>query len=161
MASLAGLTLDPDVPESGSGFVLLPPGKYAAVINKDELKSNSKQNGKLLVLSLQITEGEFTGVEVVDRLNLLNPSVIAQKIGQGTLKRICGLCNVPYPPNDSRVLWGVPLTITVKNEEYQNASGETVNSNKITGYNKASDTPVKVSPLGGMSENMPDADSGW
>jgi hypothetical protein len=143
MTILTGLNIDPNVPESGGDFIVLPPGKYQAVIIGDELKDTKAGNGKMLVLNLQIQDrGEFFHTELLDRLNIINPSEKAQAIGQGVLKRICNLTGAPFPPPDTRKMYGKPLTITVKVEEFEsNNSGKMLQSNKISGYGK----PEKVS----------------
>lgn len=138
MAQLQGLRLDPNVPENAGAFQIIPPGKYKAVIVADELKLTST-GGQMIELKLQIIEGDYIGVEIIDRLQIINASIKAQEIGQGTLKRICNLCKVQYPPPDTSKLFGVPMVITVKIEEFvSKTTGATLQSNKITGYNPAS-----------------------
>ena len=138
MANLSGITFDKDVKEQTGEFIILPPGKYQAVITKDELKNTKAGNGKLLELTLQIQDaGEFRYHELIDRLNILNPSEIAQNIGQGTLKRICNILSIPFPPADSRKLWGKPMTINVKIKEFEsNTTGETLQNNEVSGYSR-------------------------
>ena len=148
MTVLTGLNIDPNVPESGGDFVVLPPGKYQAVIIGDELRDTKAGNGKMLVITLQIQDrGEFFHIEIMDRLNIINPSEKAQSIGQGTLKKICNLTNCPFPPADTRKMYGKPLTITVKIEEFEsNTSGKTLQSNKISGYGKPKLTQAAANP---------------
>ena len=148
MATLTGLNINPDVAESGSDFTVLPPGKYQAVIICDELKDTKAGTGKILVLRLQVQDrGEFFGTEIIDRLNIINPSEKAQAIGQGVLKRICNLLSVPFPPPDTRKLYGRPLTVTVKIEEFEsNNSGKTLQSNKVSGYGKPGASTAAPAP---------------
>ena len=135
MANLSGLGIDPDVKESTGEFIILPEGKYKAVILTDELASNKADDGKLLILKVQIIDGKFTGHEILDRLNIINKSQVAQSIAQGTLKRICAVCKVPFPPSDTKKLYGVPMIITVGVEEFEsNKSGKMLKSNKIKAY---------------------------
>jgi hypothetical protein len=150
MANLSGIAFNKDVKENTGEFIILPLGKYQAVILRDELKPTKNGNGKFLELTLQIqSPGEFRHIEIIDRLNILNPSEIAQNIGQGTLKRICSLLGVVYPPDDSRKLWGKPMTISVKIKEFiSNTTGEELQSNEVTGYSKpaaAADSLPKTS----------------
>jgi len=166
MAQLSGLNINPDVPESGGDFVVLPPGKYQAVIIGDTLKDTKAGTGKILEVRLQIQDrGEFYGTEIIDRLNIINPSEKAQAIGQGVLKRICNLTGAPFPPPDTRKCYGKPMTITVKIEEFEsNNSGKMLQSNKVTGYAKAGkSTPppapaVKKQEEPAPSETQPEED---
>jgi len=135
MANLSGLAIDPDVKESTGEFIILPEGKYKAVILNDELRNNKAETGKLLVLKVQIIDGKVTGHELSDGLNIINKSQVAQSIAQGTLKRICAVCKVPFPPSDTKKLYGVPMTITGGVEEFEsNKTGKMLKSNKIKAY---------------------------
>lgn len=148
MANLSGINLDPNVEESTGGFTLLPIGEYKAVIVRDELKDNNKKNGKVLKLTLQVTAGQYTGETIDDNINITNPSVQCQAIGQGTLKRICGLCNVQYPPNDTAGLHGKPIRIKVKiGKPFQsNRTGEMLESREVAAYNPVLSQPQDEPP---------------
>ena len=137
MANLTGLNLDPNVEESQGEFTVIPAGIYKAVIVHDEICDTKAGTGKLLKLQLQIIEGYHQGAIVKDNLNIINPHQVAQKIGQGTLKRICNLCKVQYPPQDTSGLYGRPMAITVKVSTFtSNLTGEDLKSNKISKYDK-------------------------
>jgi hypothetical protein len=149
MANLNGLGIDPDVKESTGEFIVIPEGQYQAVILADELTENKAGTGKLLILQLQIIEGKFTGHEIIDRLNILNQSVKAQSIAQGTLKRICNCCNVQFPPSDTRKMYGIPMTITVAVEDFEsNTTGKMLQNNKVKKYDPAGTKakPATTSP---------------
>jgi hypothetical protein len=86
-------------------------------------------------------DGQFAGEVLTDYINITNPSPKAQAIGQGTLKRICNLCGVPYPPQDTAGLMGKPLGVDVKVEEFtsnnsvdENGNPKKLKSNKINAY---------------------------
>ena len=148
MADLSGANLDPNVEESSGGFTVVPEGKYQVVIVGDRLKDTKAGTGKILELKVQIVEGEHRGTTIVDRLNIVNASSVAQQIGQGQLKRICNLCGVDYPPASTDGLIGKPMLATVKIEEFtSNNTGNLLQSNKISGYN-----PVPAAPEGTKSE---------
>jgi len=144
MADLSGANLDPNVEENTGGFTVVPEGKYQVVIVGDSLKDTKAGTGKILELKVQIVDGEHRGTTVIDRLNIINQSDVAQKIGQGQLKRICNLCGADYPPSDTSGLIGKPMQATVKIEEFtSNNTGNLLKSNKISGYN-----PVPTAPEG-------------
>ncbi len=161
MANLSGVNLDPNVEESSGGFNLLPAGKYKAVIVGDVLRDNNKKNGKILELKVQVTEGPNAGDTLLDYINITNPSAQCQAIGQGTLKRICNLCKIAYPPSDTSGLYGKPMVIKISQETFSsNKSGETLTSNKIKSYNSANSetgpAPTEQFPPPNTNEN-----GGW
>lgn len=152
MANLNGINIDPNVKEQAGAFTVLPKGKYAAVIVKDDLMDNKANTGKLLNIILQIIEGEFKGTEIIDRLNIINPSAQSQAIGQGQLKRICTITKQPFPPADTRKCWGIPLVIDVDIEEFQsNTTDKMLQSNKVKGYHEktAAAQPSAGTPTNG------------
>jgi hypothetical protein len=135
MTSLAGVQLDPNVEESTGAFTVIPAGKYKACLVSDELRDNSAGTGKVLMVKIQIMDGQFAGEVLTDYINITNANPKAQAIGQGTLKRICNLCGVPYPPQDTAGLMGKPLGIDVKVERFtSNTTGKELDSNKIKSY---------------------------
>jgi hypothetical protein len=157
MADLSNMGLDPNVEENSGEFTVLPEGKYKCVIIADRITDNQKGTGKLLELKVQVIEGQHTGTVIIDRLNIRNQNEIAQRIGQGTLKRLCGLTGTPYPPTDTTLMYGKPLMATVKIETFtSNRTGNELKSNKISGYNPVQDvpepkreTPAKASGVSG------------
>ena len=165
MADLSGVTgqINPDVEESSGAFTVLPAGKYKAVLVADELKDTKAGTGKILEIKLQITEGQFAQEIVKDNINITNPSAQCQAIGQGTLKRICNLCNVQFPPNDTAGLMGKPMVITVAVEEFESnkSPGNMLKSNKVKKYDPA-DTPMPQVVQGASDQQAPAAAaSGW
>ena len=145
MADLTGVAMDANVEEDNGkgGFEALPPGFYNVVIVKDEVKNNKKNTGKLLVLTLQVTEGPYVQKTITDNINLTNASAQAAQIGQGQLKRLCRLTGTPYPPQDTATMYGKPLQVTVKVEEFtSNKSGKLLKSNKVTAYNEVGTDPI-------------------
>ena len=156
MADLTNTQIDADVPESGS-FTCLPEGNYPVVIIHDEIK-NTQKGGKMLEIKLLIFEGKYKGENLTDRLNLINSSSIAQKIGQGTLKKLCRLTGLPFPPKDTEGWKGKPLLVKVGVTEFtSNTSGKSLKGNEIKDYKEyqkqeqvvSSPTPTP-SPAGGV-----------
>lgn len=157
MANLMAIQseMDTDVKESGGGFDVLPGGQYKMVIVGDELKDNRAGNGKLLVPKLQVVDGAHAGVTIPDYINLTNPNKQCQEIGQGTLKKICRLCGVQYPPADTTALYGKPMDVKVKVKNFKsNTTGNDLQSNEIKGYSevKAQAAPVAATP---KTEDLP------
>jgi len=135
MADLSGVSLNPDVPESGS-FTVVPEGNYKAVIAGDKIYPTKDGKGRILELTVQIVEGPHAGTTIVDRLNIINASQQAQNIAQGTLKRICNILSIPFPVQNTSVLFGKPLMVKVVVEKFESNKevGKMLDSNKIKNY---------------------------
>jgi len=149
MADFAGIALDANVAESDGEFTVLPAGKYKAATVDADLADNKAGTGKILKMSYQVMEGPYTGEKITDNINITNPSAQCQAIGQGTLKRICGMCNVVYPPQNTDGLMGKPMVITVGVEEFtSNNTGKKLKSNKIKKYEPANTAiPANVAQM--------------
>jgi hypothetical protein len=155
MANLAGVSLDPEVQEASDGFEVLPQGKYKIVIIGDELKTTKAGTGKYLAVNLQVVEGAHTAKQVTDNINLVNPSQVCQQIGQGTLKKICTLCGVQYPPQDTIELYGKPMEVSIDIQTFKsNKTGDELQSNNVKSYGKVALTTAP-GPKGVDSENAP------
>ena len=151
MANLQGINIDANVPEAGS-FTIIPPATYKAVIAGDKITTTKDGRGKMLELTVQIIEGPYTGLTIIDRLNIVNASQQAQNIAQGTLKRICGVLRAPFPPQNTDSLMGKPMLVTVGVEEFtSNKTGNVLKSNKIKNY----------APIPSVTSPPPAAVQGW
>jgi len=158
MADLSNIGIDPNVEKNTGEFTVLPPGNYEAVIVGDELSDNKAGTGKILKLSVQIISGQFAGTVLKDTLNITNPSPVAQQIGQGVLKNICEICNVPFPPKDTTLLRGKPMSIQLAVEEFtSNKSGKQLSSNKIKKYAVKGSAPATPAPAQTSQQASPDA----
>ena len=151
MANLQGINIDANVPEAGS-FTIIPPATYKAVIAGDKITTTKDGRGKMLELTVQIIEGPYTGLTIIDRLNIVNASQQAQNIAQGTLKRICGVLRAPFPPQNTDSLMGKPMLVTVGVEDFtSNKTGNVLKSNKIKNY----------APIPSVTSTPPAAVQGW
>mgnify|MGYP000845361311 CR=1 FL=1 len=145
MADLSAMGLDPDVEESTGSFQVLPEGTYKVVIVGDRITTTKSGTGKMFEIKLQVIDGQYAGQTVVDRLNIINPNAIAQKIGQGQVRRLCSLTGVPYPCPDSTMMYGKPILATIKVEDFiSNKTGNALKSNKVAGYNPVSNVAPKA-----------------
>lgn len=159
MADLSNVGIDPNVEKNTGEFTVLPPGNYEAVIVGDELSDNKAGTGKILKLSVQIISGRFAGTVLKDTLNITNPSPVAQQIGQGVLKNICEICKVPFPPKDTTLLRGKPMSIQLAVEEFTSKkSGKQLSSNKIKKYDVKGSAPATPAPAQTSQQTSP---NGW
>ena len=133
MADLAPMGFNPaNVEDMGDGFKVIPPGVYNVAIVESDVQ-DTKSGGKMLVLKYQILDGKNTGDALVDRLNVVNSSDIAQKIGLSNLKNICDAVGFAGQLNDSTQLHGKPFSVKVIVEEFESnkEAGKMLQSNKI------------------------------
>ncbi len=163
MTSLAGLNLDPNVQENSGGVTILPAGKYKACLIRDELRDNRNKNGKILEIKVQVVEGTHAGTILTDYINIINPSPQCQAIGQGTLRRICNICKVEYPPQDTAGLMGKAFVIDVAVEKFtSNTTGNELDSNKIKRYSPVEELGHQQIQQGTSPQAQPQQSaSGW
>lgn len=112
-------------------FEPLPAGKYVAVITKSEMKPTKSGKGSYLELTFQVLEGAHKGRQLWARLNLENPTALAEKIAQAELSSVCRAVGV-LQPKDSSDLHDIPLVISVRQKAGQD--GEV--RNEVRGYAK-------------------------
>jgi hypothetical protein len=88
MANL-GNEFDATQVEPSAPLEPVPPGEYVMQITDSEMKPTKKEDGQYLQLALEITEGDYKGRKVFERLNLDNPNQTAVEIAHKTLSAIC------------------------------------------------------------------------
>ena len=135
MADLANLNYDPSkVEDVGEGnFRCVPPGIYNVVIVDSSIHETKAGNGKYLEITYQIIEGREVGQTVKDRINVVNPSETAQRIGLSQLKKICEAVGHKGQLKDSCQLHGKPMSIKVTIEEFESNKepGKMLQSNRV------------------------------
>ena len=133
MADLAPLGFAPEnIEDMGDGFKVIPPGTYNVVAVESDVK-DTKSGGKMLELKYQIMDGANVGDTLLDRLNIVNSSETAQKIGLSQLKNICDAIGYTGQLKDSNQLHGKPFAVKVVVEEFESnkEKGKMLKSNKI------------------------------
>src|SRR5215469_11308593 len=75
-------------------FGVVPRGKYPVQILSSERKATNSGNGELIVLELEIIDGEYKNRKLWDRLNLWNENQTPVDIAQRTLAQICAAVNM-------------------------------------------------------------------
>ncbi len=94
----------------------LPIGKHPVIIESDEVKANSKNDGGFLQLNLRVIEGPNAGATGPYRLNLYNNSQQAVEIAHKQLSAICHVVKVfqlGASGNDTSVLHNIPFIVEV------------------------------------------------
>ena len=67
-------------------YELLPEGSYPVNLTKVEMKPTKAGNGKRLVVSCKVTDGQHKGRSLMTGLNVANPNPVAQEIGRKQLR---------------------------------------------------------------------------
>jgi hypothetical protein len=132
MADLGPLGFNPaEVENMGDGFKVLPPGIYTVIIVESEVADTKNSGGKLLNLTYQVVDGPYMGDSLTDRINIVNKSDVAQKIGLSQLKHICDAIGHAGQLKDSTQLHGKPLSVKIGIESFKNKEGKELQSNRI------------------------------
>lgn len=126
--------------ENGGGAkkIVIAPGTYKAVIVTEQVKPNKNNNGMLLVIGLEIVEGEYKGTAFTDYINITNQNDLAQRLGQERKARIGQVLFSNPNFTDSAMLRNKIINIEVVTEpnEFTNDKGEVIKGvqNKIKWY---------------------------
>lgn len=116
-----------DLPDTGGKTVLIPDGRYPAIIVKSDLVENSFKTGSFLALTVVITQGQYAGKEFIERLNIINPNADAVNMSYRTLARISEALGMTQTPADTNTLHNKPLIIeteTEKGEPWKDKDGK-------------------------------------
>ena len=81
-------------PQVKSSFEPLPPGDYQAIISDSALKTTKAGTGEYIELTMQITDGQYSGRRIWERLNVSNPNKTAEEIARGQLNAIRGALGI-------------------------------------------------------------------
>ena len=75
--------------EPSAPLEAVPDGYYNCKLAGTEIKETKNGNGKYLMLTLDIVDGEYKGRKLFDRLNLWNQNAQAVEIASKTMSAIC------------------------------------------------------------------------
>ena len=153
------LNFDANTVEPTGKFTPIPVDDYLAVITDSEMKDTKKGDGKYLLLTYEVMDGEFKGRKIFETLNLVNSNQTAVEIAQRALSAVCRATGVLHP-KDSSELHGKPLVISVGIRAGSNGFED---RNTIRGYSRVdgkelkditdASEPVKgAAPIGGVKK---------
>lgn len=130
--------------EPATGVAALPAGIYPVIITKQEVQPTQKNpNNKMLVLTMQVTDGPHRGSTIFDRLNLWHENSQTSEIACRTLSAICYVGNIPGFTDTAQLVnlrFLVKLNETIiKGENGQNDR----KGNEIGAYLDAQGNPPK------------------
>lgn len=95
-----------------TGFITKS-GKYPVVIHKAYMKTSSEATSNYLCLELKIIGGEFDGIVLVDRVNIMNQSIKAREYAVKQLTSYCTAVGISSAFNDAAILVGRRLQVFV------------------------------------------------
>lgn len=124
MANL-GQDFDATQVEPAAPLEPVPPGDYVVHIKNSEMKPTKKEDGQYLNLEMEVTEGEYKGRYIFDRLNLQNPNQTAVEIAHKTLSAICHAVGV-MKVKDSSQLHYKRMLVRVDVEKREGYSAQNV-----------------------------------
>lgn len=112
------------------GFKPLPAGEYITTIIDSEIKETKARNGRFIVITLEITDGQFKGAKIFDRFNVENENPKAVEIAQKQLSSLCSAIGMEEF-NDTDELCFKNVQVVLGIEEGKNGYGP---SNKVKFY---------------------------
>jgi len=135
--------------EPSSTFQPMPAGWYKCVITEAVEAMNKAETGSYLKLSIEVIDGDHTGRNVFEYLNLKHDKDVVVQIAQQALSQICRAINV-NSPKDSAELCDKPLmvkmAVTPANNGYEA-------SNNAKGYEAVSaGASAQAAPSGVSNE---------
>jgi len=120
--------------EPSATFQPMPAGWYKCVITEAVEGMNKAGTGSYLKLSIEVIDGDHTGRNVFEYLNLKHEKDVVVQIAQQALSQICRAINV-NSPKDSAELCDKPLMVKMA---VTPASGGYEASNNAKGYEAVS-----------------------
>ena len=125
------LNFDATKVEPQAPMEALPAGDYVVNITGAVMKPTKAGTGQYLELTLKVNGGQYSGRQVYDRLNLVNPNETAVQIAQSTLSAICHAINHMQLGTEQELL-GKTLGVKLNRVPRQDKPDEY--SNEIKGY---------------------------
>ena len=109
---MAQLNFDATQVNPDQSFDPIPAGWYNMMIVETEMKSTKDGNSAYLQVTLKVVDGQYTGRQVFDRLNLQNQNLVAAEIAYKRLSAYCHATGI-VRVQDSQQLHGIPFKARV------------------------------------------------
>ncbi len=143
--------------EPSATFQPMPAGWYKCVITEAVEGINKAGTGSYLKLSIEVIDGDHTGRNVFEYLNLKHEKEVAVQIAQQALSAICRAIGV-NSPKDSAELCDKPLMVKMA---VTPASGGYEASNNAKGYEAVSDGASAQAAPSGVASNGASSTPPW
>lgn len=120
----------------------IPPGWYAAEIDKAEVRDTKAGTGKYLKLELVVLDEAHEGRRVFTQINLSNPNQQAVEIGQRQLANLAHACGITALRDSAELLQRfVQIRLKIKEEKGYDPQ------NEVTGYKPPNTTAPGPQPM--------------
>lgn len=136
-------------------FTPIPAGSYIAQVVESEIKQTKGGTGQMMNLTFEVLDGQYRNRKVFGRINVVNQSAEAERIGQSQLSALCHATGV-MQLQDTVQLHGKPVKIKVKVRVDE--SGKYDDSNEVTGYEAISGA-VQIPAASQQAQVAPTASS--
>lgn len=141
--------------EPQQSFTPIPAGSYIAQVVESEIKPTKNGTGQMMNLTFEVLDGQYRNRKFFGRINVVNQSAEAERIGQSQLSALCHATGV-MQLQDTVQLHGKPVKIKVKVRVDE--SGKYDASNEVTGYEAISGA-VQVPAASQQAQAAPAASS--
>lgn len=92
---MAKVTWDQDSYETSTGFEVIPRGVYPCMIIGSSEKKTKAQTGSYFEFEFEVVKGDYKKRKLWARLNINNPSEVAERIGREQFKALCAAAGKP------------------------------------------------------------------
>ena len=125
----------------------IPPGWYAAEIDKAEVRDTKAGTGKYLKLEMVILDEAHEGRRVFTQINLSNPNQQAVEIGQRELAALAMACGVPALRDSAELLQKqIGIKVKIKTEAGRDPDNVVSGYRPLTDAAPAAPKPVQAKP---------------
>ena len=112
-------------------FTPIPAGSYIAQVVESEIKPTKNGTGQMMNLTFEVLDGQYKNRKVFGRINVVNQSAEAERIGQSQLSALCHATGV-MQLQDTVQLHNKPIKIKVKVRVDE--TGKYDDQNEVTGF---------------------------
>ena len=130
--SSGNLGFDATQHEPSAPLEAVPDGYYNCRLGGTEIKETKNGNGKYLMLTLDIADGQYKGRKLFDRLNLWNSNGQAVEIANKTLSSLCHAVGLMQVRNHEDLRGKQVAVKVVKTNDPKYGEG-----NEVKGYKAA------------------------
>lgn len=114
-----------------TSFDVMPRGKYPCVIVDNREVTTKSKDGSYFEFEFEVVKGDFSKRRLWARLNVNNPSEVAQNIGRAQFKQLCKAAGKdPDKVKDSNLLNGKYVVCLVSIER----DGQFGDKNRVDGF---------------------------
>ena len=132
----------------------IPPGWYAAEIDKAEVRDTKAGTGKYLKLEMVILDEAHEGRRVFTQINLSNPNQQAVEIGQRELAALAMACGVPALRDSAELLQKqIGIKVKIKTEAGRDPDNVVSGYRPLTDAAPAAPKPVQAKPKPAAASN--------